>query len=188
MAEPFCGQIGVFGFNYAPVDWALCDGSSLPVQQFQALAAIIGTAFGGNQSNFKVPDLRGWGILGVGNGDAGYQAVYPSKVGHQTNNLTYNNLPAHSHALNAAAAPGNPTLAPTPAGNLPAQGYYSTGLATQRSRNIYAAPATGNSVPMASNMITPTGNATPVGAVNNQQPYLPLYMAICVYGNWPSRP
>lgn len=56
----FIGTIKAFPYEYAPYGWALCDGTLLPVVQYQALFALIGNRFGGNgQTNFAVPDLRG---------------------------------------------------------------------------------------------------------------------------------
>jgi microcystin-dependent protein len=50
----------MFGGNFAPRGWALCDGQLLPISQNSALFSILGTTFGGDgRSNFGLPDLRG---------------------------------------------------------------------------------------------------------------------------------
>ena len=60
MAEPFLAEIRAFSFGFAPRNWALCNGQLLPINQNQALFALLGTTFGGNgQTNFALPDLRG---------------------------------------------------------------------------------------------------------------------------------
>ena len=40
-----------------PTGWIIMDGSSLPVATYPELYAIIGTAYGGDATNFNVPDL-----------------------------------------------------------------------------------------------------------------------------------
>ena len=58
--DPYLGEIRVFGFNYAPENWAFCAGQTLPISQFSALYSLLGTQFGGDgRTNFGVPDFRG---------------------------------------------------------------------------------------------------------------------------------
>ena len=58
-AEPYIGQIMPFAGNFAPEGWALCDGSLLPISQYDALFSLIGTTYGGDgQTTFALPDLR----------------------------------------------------------------------------------------------------------------------------------
>ena len=60
MAEPYLGEIEAFPFNFAPKGWAFCAGQLLPINQNQALFALLGTTFGGNgTTTFALPDLRG---------------------------------------------------------------------------------------------------------------------------------
>ena len=60
MADPFVAEIRIFGFNFAPTGWALCNGQLLPINQNQALFSLLGTTFGGNgQTTFALPDLQG---------------------------------------------------------------------------------------------------------------------------------
>ena len=60
MATPFAGEIRMFGFSFAPYGWHLCDGSLLPIAQYDALYALLGTTYGGDgQSTFGLPDFRG---------------------------------------------------------------------------------------------------------------------------------
>ncbi|MBF0335452.1 MAG: tail fiber protein, partial [Alphaproteobacteria bacterium] len=39
--EPYLGEIRIFGFNWPPNGWALCDGSILKMSQNQALGALL---------------------------------------------------------------------------------------------------------------------------------------------------
>src|SRR5439155_24761782 len=60
MSEPFIGQIALFPYNFAPRNWAFCQGQILPISQNTALFSLLGTTFGGNgQTTFALPDLRG---------------------------------------------------------------------------------------------------------------------------------
>ncbi len=65
--DPFIGEIRIFGGNYAPMGWAFCNGQQLYVQQNTALYAVIGNTYGGNQTVFNLPDLRGRAALHQGN-------------------------------------------------------------------------------------------------------------------------
>ena len=54
--EPFLGEIKLFAGNFAPVGWAMCDGSLLPIGDNDALFSLIGTTYGGDGvSTFAVP-------------------------------------------------------------------------------------------------------------------------------------
>lgn len=55
--DPFIGVIELLPFGYAPQGWALCNGASLSVMQYQALYSLIGNKFGGNTSAFNLPNL-----------------------------------------------------------------------------------------------------------------------------------
>ncbi|WP_246691434.1 tail fiber protein [Mesorhizobium sp. WSM4306] len=58
MTEPFLGEIQVFGFSFAPREWASCNGAVVPIQQNMALFALLGTNYGGNgTTNFSCPIL-----------------------------------------------------------------------------------------------------------------------------------
>jgi len=58
MAEPFLSEIRIMSFVFAPKGWALCNGQLLPINQNQALFALLGTTFGGNgQTTFALPNL-----------------------------------------------------------------------------------------------------------------------------------
>src|SRR5262245_6802650 len=44
---PFLGEVMAFAGNFAPSGWALCQGQLLPINQNQALFALLGTTYGG---------------------------------------------------------------------------------------------------------------------------------------------
>ena len=69
MAEPFLSEIRIMSFGFAPQGWALCNGQLLPINQNQALFALLGTTYGGDgRVNFALPDLRARAPMHVGNG------------------------------------------------------------------------------------------------------------------------
>ena len=60
MSEPFLSEIKIVSFNFPPKGWALCNGQFMPINQNQALFALLGTTFGGNgQTTFALPNFRG---------------------------------------------------------------------------------------------------------------------------------
>ena len=59
MSEPFTGQVEIFGFAFAPRNWAQCNGQLLGIQQNQALFSILQTFYGGqNQALLS----QGWTV------------------------------------------------------------------------------------------------------------------------------
>jgi hypothetical protein len=55
-ADPFIGQVMIFGGNFCPRGWALMNGQLMPISQNQALFSLLGTMYGGNgQSTFALP-------------------------------------------------------------------------------------------------------------------------------------
>jgi microcystin-dependent protein len=100
MAEPYVGEIRVFGGNFAPEGWALCDGRTLAISTNEVLYSLLGTTYGGDgQSTFALPDLRGRVPIHTGPGYSLGQIG-----GTETVALTSQNLPPHSHTANASAA------------------------------------------------------------------------------------
>ena len=54
----FLGEIRVFGFNYAPANFAPCNGALMSIMRNQALFSLLGTNYGGNGvSTFALPTL-----------------------------------------------------------------------------------------------------------------------------------
>ncbi|MFZ1269307.1 MAG: tail fiber protein [Anaerolineae bacterium] len=78
--EPFLGQITLFAFNFAPRGWAPCAGQLLPINQNQALFALIGTYFGGDgMRTFALPDLRGKEPVSSTQYCIALQGIFPSR-------------------------------------------------------------------------------------------------------------
>jgi microcystin-dependent protein len=179
MSDPFIGEVRMFGGNFAPSQWALCNGQSLPIAQYQALFSLLGTTFGGDGiQTFAVPDLQCRLPIGQGQGPGLSNHIIGEKSGSEGVSLTSMNMPLHTHALQAATAndstatigntvlPGNVTVAPL---------------------HMYVAN-TGSPAPT-------FGNLTPatVGVSGGGQPHTNLMPSVCVsfiislYGIYPSR-
>jgi len=170
MSEPFVGEIRIFGFNWAPLDWARCDGSLLPINQYNTLYALLGTTFGGDGvTTFGIPDLRGRAAMG-----ATSQYHQGLKGGYETVSLAANQLPAHTHTLNASNDQADNVS--------PASNYLAQVPPVGRSRNMYAAAQ--NLVNMHANSISITGGGLPH---NNMQPFLAISYCIALAGIFPQR-
>jgi microcystin-dependent protein len=60
MSDYFVGEIRMFAFDFAPQDWAMCQGQTMEIQQNAALYALLGIRYGGNgTTTFQLPDLQG---------------------------------------------------------------------------------------------------------------------------------
>lgn len=71
MPDFYVGEIMLFAGDYCPDGWLPCDGSQLPIEQFNLLYSVIGTTFGygsvnGVMQSFALPDLRGLAPVGMG--------------------------------------------------------------------------------------------------------------------------
>lgn len=68
-ADPYVGEIQIFGFNFAPRNWAQCNGQLLPISQNTALFSLLGTNYGGDgKTTFGLPDLQGRAAVKFGIG------------------------------------------------------------------------------------------------------------------------
>ncbi|MEP6674461.1 MAG: tail fiber protein [Ferruginibacter sp.] len=95
---PFLSEIKIFSFNFAPHNWAMCNGQILPINQNQALFALLGTTYGGNGvTTFALPDLRGRTAMHAGNG------ITQGQVGGEAaHTLILAEMPSHTHSVNAS--------------------------------------------------------------------------------------
>jgi microcystin-dependent protein len=104
MSDPFIGEIRMFGGNFAPAGWAMCQGQLLDISQNEELFNLIGTTYGGDgQETFALPDLRGRAPVHQGTIQGGQSYVIGAAAGVETVTLTVNQLPVHTHALTASS-------------------------------------------------------------------------------------
>lgn len=103
--EPFIGQIMLFAGNFAPRNWAFCDGRLLPIAQYSALYSLLGTTYGGDgRTSFGLPDLRGRIPIGTGNGPGLIPRELGAKGGFERVPLTSSQMPSHSHGASLTAS------------------------------------------------------------------------------------
>jgi microcystin-dependent protein len=192
MAELYVGQIFQGGWNFAPAGSALCAGQLLPISQYQAVFALLGTSFGGNgTSNFQLPDLQGRAMIGAGNGIGLPPYVIGERGGATQVSLTLGNLPQHTHTFTSTSTlQASTTKASTQvpaAGSLLAHADDTSGKGSTPAIFIPAGSST-NAVNLGglnvAGTIGPTGNSLPVAI---QNPYLAITIVISLTGIFPSR-
>src|SRR5918999_1096657 len=165
MSEPFLSEIKIVSFNFPPKGWALCNGQLLPINQNQALFALLGTTYGGNgQTNFALPNLRGRVPIHMGNGHTLGEAAGSTSV-----TVNIQQLPTHLHALQGTSTTGTVNVNQ---GNF--FGVSQTPVYGQPQSLLTINPQTTTSV----------GGSQPH---NNMMPYLVLNFIIALQGIFPSR-
>lgn len=178
MAEPFIGQIIMFGGNFAIRGYAFCSGQLLAIAQNTALFSILGTTYGGNgQTTFALPDLRGRVPIHFGQGPGLSPYDLGQQAGSENVTLLSNQMPQHNHLINAsegngsAQAPGSGFLA---AGIVPSQGNAAV--------SNYRTSSDGTTLNASSVSLAGGNQPHP-----NLQPYLCLNFLIALEGIFPSR-
>jgi microcystin-dependent protein len=178
MSEPFIGEIRMVGFNYAPQNWALCNGQLLPISQYAALFSLLGTYYGGNgTTSFALPDLRGRVPLSMGQGAGLSNYEIGQNGGTEAVTLVQPQMPAHSHSVavnNSLGSTANPTNA------FPAE-FYTGDPRNPSLINGYATSSNANLAPTA---VSTVGGSQPH---ENRQPYLAVNFIIALYGIFPPR-
>lgn len=176
MSDAYVGEIRMFAGDYAPENWALCDGRTLQVQEYEVLYSLLGTTYGGDgQANFKLPDLRGRLAIGTGQGQTPTLSNRPlgQPTGVETVTLTESNLPAHNHAFTA----GDAATSHSPAGGMVP--------AAVSGFKLYA-----STTPSGSSLAPGVVQPAPGGAQahNNVMPSMPISFIICLQGLYPNFP
>ena len=167
MAQPYVGEIRMFGGNFAPAGWMFCEGQLLPISENETLFQLLGTTYGGDgQSTFALPDLRGRVPIHQGNG-----FILAETGGVESVTLTTQQIPIHTHPFLAS---GNNADSTQPTNNM-------AGVET-----VFGVTAYGTDLPkttLLNTMITPTGGSQPH---TNFQPYLCVDFIISLFGIFPS--
>jgi microcystin-dependent protein len=168
MSEPFLGEIRAFGGNFAPKNWALCDGRLLPIAQYSTLFSILGTTYGGNGvTTFALPNLQGAAPMHWGDGPGLTPHMLGEASGSTTVTLLQTQLPAHNHTVMASQSTADQA---SPRDNALA------------GATIYGPPPP--AATLSANSVTPSGGSQPH---NNMQPYLGLTFIIALQGIFPPR-
>ncbi len=165
MATPYIGEIRMFAGTFAPVDWALCNGQIIPIDQNQALFTLIGTTYGGDGVNtFALPNLQS--RIPVHQG-AGF--VLAQMAGQEQVTLTGQQVPMHSHSAKASNTTGN-------------QGNPVGSVWAQSSLNQYS-----NASPSVTMSPAAIGNSPGALPHDNMMPYLVVNFIIALFGVYPSQ-
>ncbi len=178
MSDPYVGEIRLFGGNFAPVGWALCQGQIISIAENETLFQLIGTTYGGDgQETFGLPDLQGRAPIHQGT-LAGNTYVIGERAGTESVTLTTTQLPTHNHRVGSTGQPGTTNIPST-----------STIMADQGPANVVAAfaylPFDGtNQVQVNSASVSQVGGNQPH---DNMQPYLTLNYIISLFGIFPSQ-
>lgn len=169
MSEAYIGQIIPFAGNYAIQGWAVCDGQILPIQQYTALYAVIGTTYGGDGvTNFALPDLRARVPLHAGVGPGRSNRPLGSTGGQESVTLQTQQLPPHGHAVVAYSQGGT------------ARGPSNSFLANASA--VYNLTADGTT--LNTGAVAQTGGGQ---AHDNMPPFATLNFLICIEGLFPPR-
>ncbi len=166
MANPYIGELRMFGGNFAPAGWAFCDGQLLAIAENDALFTLIGTTYGGDgQETFALPDLRSRVPTHQGNG-----FILAETGGAEEITLTVQQLPIHNHVPLANSNAGNE---PSPINNV---------WAAQSIVNQYTSvtPAVATGAPS----MSVAGGSQPH---ENIQPYLGINFIISLFGIFPTQ-
>lgn len=152
-------------FNFPPKGWTFCNGQLLPINQNQALFALLGTTYGGDgRVNFGLPDLQGRVPIHMGNGH-----TLGEKAGEENHTLSIQEIPTHMHFVTVSAAATGGVANP-------ANNYLGGG------NNAYHAPSNFTAMNLAT-----VANVGGSQAHQNMQPYLTLSFCIALQGIFPSQ-
>ena len=165
MATPYIGEIRMFAGNFAPLDWAFCNGQLIAIDENTALFNLIGTTYGGDGVNtFALPNLQSRIPVHQGPG-----FVLGQFAGEEQLTLTAQQIPVHNHAAQASSTTGNQG---SPAGHVWAQS----------SLNQYS-----NASPTVTMSPAAVGNSPAALPHDNMTPYLVVSFIIALFGVYPSQ-
>lgn len=158
------------GWNFAPLNWAFCNGALLAISQNQVLFQLIGTTYGGDGVNtFQLPDLQCRFPIHMG---THFPSTYTigEKAGVETVTLTTQQMPAHTHVPVASTGDGT--------SNVPTNNFWANWTGAQYNT------AQGGAAPMRSDAISTVGSSQPH---DNMIPFLAITFVISLYGIFPTQ-
>ncbi len=165
--DEFIGTIKLFGFNFAPNGWALCNGQLMRIAENSALFSLLGTTYGGDgRTTFALPNLQGRVPIHQGNNH-----VIGEMGGAEEVTLTISQMPTHTHVgrINATEEDASSKIA-------------SSRMLSQV--QIYGSGGADEALSPAALSILPAGGSLPH---TNMQPYLTANYCICLNGIYPPR-
>ncbi|WP_017158957.1 phage tail protein [Xanthomonas phaseoli] len=175
MTEPYIGEIQLFGFDYNPYGWALCNGAVLPVAQNTTLYSLLGVVYGGNgSSTFQLPNFCARAGFQQGQGPGLSPHTLGSSVGSASVSLQSSQIPLHQHGVTAYSQSD-----PTKRTGTPASGGTLSSLSINSERPFLTVAPDKQFSPT---MLMPTGIGQ---AHENRQPYLAVNFCIALQGDYP---
>ena len=109
------GAVMAFAGSSAPSGWLLCFGQSLSTTTYASLFAAIGSAFGGSEGSFSLPDLRGRVTAGKDDMGGTAASILSAEIagttlgavsGTEDVTLTTGQIPSHSHSVAVSGSAG----------------------------------------------------------------------------------
>jgi len=172
MAQPYLGEIKIFAGNFAPRNYAMCNGQLLAISQNTALFSLLGTQYGGNgTTTFALPNLQGRAPMHQGQGPGLSQVVVGEQAGVTSVTLLSTEIPSHNHTFGCGS--GTKSENNTPANEV---------LADQKAGTINTFNTASDGTQM--NAFSPPNAALPH---ENRQPSLALCFIIATAGIFPAR-
>ena len=173
MADPFISEMRMFGFGWAPRNWAQCDGQLIQINQNETLFSLLGTSFGGDgRTTFGLPEMRG--RVPVHNLSLGRTG------GVESVTLIKEEVAAHSHTMRGTTSNGDVKEFGS---NILASGF-DTRESKQQPVNMYAPATAANLVSLNPQSVSQNGGDL---SHENMQPSLAVNFCIALQGVFPSR-
>jgi microcystin-dependent protein len=171
MSSQYIGEIRMFGGNFAPIDWALCNGQTIAIDQNPALFQLIGTTYGGDgQATFQLPNLQSRIPVHQGDGQGLSPYVMGEILGTESITLTTQQMPSHQHTPQVRTDTGTQG---GPGGNL---------LAASGDAAMYTVQQP--NTPLNASSLQVVGGSQPH---DNMQPYLVVNFIIALFGIFPTQ-
>lgn len=199
----YIGAICMTATQFCPRGFVRAEGQMMAISENQALAALFGTAYGGDgQTTFGIPDLRG--RTPAGRGATAYLPALDrgDKAGLDSRTLTLAQLPSHTHDATYTHSPNSKLTvsafdgigaSPTPSTqNSHLQTVGANALIPNTEAKLYGS-GQGTAVPLSGVDLdasaTPTLQDTGSGkAVSLRGPGMGMTYCVATQGLWPPRP
>ncbi|WP_245750666.1 phage tail protein [Algibacter pectinivorans] len=191
--EGFIGEVRMFAGNFAPRNWAFCQGQLLQISSNTALFSIIGTYYGGDgRTTFALPDLRSRTAVGAGAGPGLSNINVGNKNGSENITLTISNMPIHSHVGTFTQTSGISTM-PAVAEEANSDDPTNNSLAIPNiggANRLYSSDTPDTNLSNGTVNVQGSVNILNSGSqqpFNIRNPYLGINYIICTQGIFPSR-
>jgi microcystin-dependent protein len=194
--NPLLGQIIMFAGNFAPRNWAFCQGQILQISEYTALFSILGTTYGGNgRTTFALPDLRGRAPIHSGRAPGLSTYNLGEKGGLEQVVLNIAQMPEHSHTTGDIASEDQHILLSSAAavnetpkeGDVPAVANFPGSITAQNVKSFGPPTNVVNGQTISGNAGLTISNTGGGASHENRQPYLVINYIICIIGDYPPR-